>query len=275
MSHDVPVRWHPTVSSTQDVARDALAAGSPAPWAVASDDQRGGRGRLGRAWTTPPGAGLAVTLAHRPTAAPDHRTWYPLAVALGVLGAVGGWLGLPAGEAPGADVLGLKWPNDVHDRAGRKLAGILVETAPDGTLLIGIGLNLRPPVLDADGIEVPGATSLADLGIGELSGPRAAEDLVRAVRRELAPLDDAAGDGGASGVADRYRESCITTGRTVRIETVGPAPDLVGTAVGIDHLGRLQVRDGHGRLTAVSSGDVHHVRPAGPEGETVDERRDA
>lgn len=265
----VAMHWREVAASTQDSARELLAGGAEPPLAVATDDQRGGRGRLGRVWETPPGGGLALTLVHRPTAPVDARTWYPLAVGLGVLAALA--------RSAGVEAAVLKWPNDVQDARGLKLAGILVETAADGSLLIGVGLNLRSPVLGADGEEVPGAVALDALAAADApdQAPSArvlAEDLAAALHEELTALDAAGGDAAASDVAARYRESCITPGRPVRVELVGDADDLVGRAIGIDALGRLLVQAGGGRIVPVATGDVHHVRPRGPEGDTVDDR---
>lgn len=270
----VPLHWLDVAASTQDSARALLADGARPPLAVATDDQRGGRGRLGRVWETPRGGGLALTLVHRPAVPAAQRTWYPLAAALGVLAAVGSWT---AGTTSATeDVVALKWPNDVQDARGRKLAGILVEAAPDGSLLVGVGLNLRGPVVGVDGLPVPGAVALDQLGGGEGRPSRElAGELAHALRTELLRLDVASGDGAASGVADRYRESCITPGRRVRVETVGEVPDLVGQALGIDDLGRLLVRPDEGPTVPVAVGDVHHVRPAGPEGDPVDDRHAA
>jgi BirA family biotin operon repressor/biotin-[acetyl-CoA-carboxylase] ligase len=54
-----------------------------------------------------------------------------------------------------AELFAMKWPNDVL-LAGRKLAGILLETGPGGTLVVGIGVNLAV-VPEAAALE-PGAT---------------------------------------------------------------------------------------------------------------------
>lgn len=256
--------WRERTSSTQDDARELLATGAArAPLAVATDDQRGGRGRLGRAWTTPPGAGLALTVAWKPTTPIERRTWYPLVTGLGVIDALAASTGLTPHGRGGEGGIGLKWPNDVHDSRGRKLAGILVEADPAGRLLIGIGINRAGEVRDADGRPVEGAVTLEQL-IGR--PPQGARELARrvadAVAEQLSLLDAAGGDALVSGQADRYRETCVTTGLAVRVTGIGDREDVVGRAAGIDAAGRLLIEDSSGSTRAVDVGDVHHVRPA-------------
>ena len=57
-----PVVWYDTVSSTNDVADRAAAAGAGHGTVVAADCQESGRGRMGRTWFSPPGAGLYVSV---------------------------------------------------------------------------------------------------------------------------------------------------------------------------------------------------------------------
>ena len=58
--------WYDTVSSTNDVADRAAAAGAGHGTVVAADCQESGRGRMGRTWHSPPGAGLYVSVVLRP-----------------------------------------------------------------------------------------------------------------------------------------------------------------------------------------------------------------
>lgn len=262
-----PVLWRDRLRSTQDEARRLLVEGRPAPFAVATADQRAGRGRLGRAWTAAPGAALAVTCVHRTRLAPERRSWFPLATGLAVLRAV------REAAGPAAEVLGLKWPNDLLDGRGRKLSGILAEAHGPDHVLLGAGVNLRGPVLDLAGQTVPGALALDELGPLRDGGgderaeppaaPALARSLARAVAEELDLLEAADGDAVASGQAARYRETCVTLGGRVRVTLPGAARDLVGVARDVDDCGRLLVTADGGDDRAVAAGDVHHVRPEG------------
>ena len=273
---DPEVLWRDRVGSTQTEARvereRRSAIGQAGPFAVATDDQTGGRGRLGRSWACRPGASLALTVVHPgPDRTAGSLTWAPLVAGLAVVGAVSALLGSDQGssepEMRALPPLGLKWPNDIHDARGRKAGGILVERMADGTLLVGVGLNLRGAVLDVAGAEVPGAVSL---GLG-VDAPRLAETLAAAITLELDLLEVVRGDAVASGQADRYRETCVTLGRAVRVLGVGSSPTVDGVARRIDDHGRLVVEHG-GTESAVDVGDVLHVRPAAATDDPREER---
>jgi BirA family biotin operon repressor/biotin-[acetyl-CoA-carboxylase] ligase len=116
-----PYVWRETCPSTQELAR-----GLPEGGVAACEEQTAGRGRRGRSWTSPPGAGLLFSLSLRPTTPPERLPPLTLVVAEAVADAA--W--------PDAAV---RWPNDVVV-GGHKLAGILAEVR-DGDAVVGIGVN--------------------------------------------------------------------------------------------------------------------------------------
>ncbi|MEE1649556.1 biotin--[acetyl-CoA-carboxylase] ligase [Brachybacterium sp. J144] len=287
------------VASTQDEAVRRLRAGESAPFVLTARAQTAGRGRLGRRFASP-AAGLYLTYAHRTSLPFARRTWIPHLAGLAALAAVDQVCGdSAAGAAAEPVALGLKWPNDLHTTDGRKLGGILVEGHGADHVLIGLGINVRGPVRDADGAEVPGVAWLRGPGGllpaaaapvaegGPLEGPEAdpiaAEALVvqlgralaLALHDELGALESAQGDAGASGLADRYSMTCLTLGRAVRVDPLGadgpseatPAT-LHGTARAIDAHGGLVVDLAGGGRRIVGVGDVRHLRaddPVGPD----------
>jgi BirA family transcriptional regulator, biotin operon repressor / biotin---[acetyl-CoA-carboxylase] ligase len=232
-----------TASTNADVGRMA-AADEPEGAVLVADHQTAGRGRLGRQWETPPGAGIAVSMLLRPLA-PAHRwPWLPLLVGVAVVEALQGY--------PGAETA-LKWPNDVL-LGSAKLAGILVERVdgPAGAAaVVGVGVN----VSDAP----EGAVSLLAAGFLEVS----LDDLLVALLDVFgARYDQWSGEGGdpCPWLAPAYRASCNTLGRKVRAELPGRVP-VVGLAVDVDDDGRLIVRTASGNV-AVGAGEVTHLRLA-------------
>ncbi len=125
---------HSVLPSTSDLCRVRAQAGAAEGLAVLARRQTDGRGTQGRGWAS--GAGnLCLSVLLRPAEPARRAAEWSLLAGVALVEA----LAVPAG-------LALKWPNDVLLH-GRKLAGILVESAaePDGTLawlIIGIGVNL-------------------------------------------------------------------------------------------------------------------------------------
>lgn len=210
--------------------------------------QTGGRGRLGRAWTTPAGS-IPFSVVLEPPLAPQR------AQALTVAAAVGLARGIEAACGLAADI---KWPNDLLWR-GRKLAGILTEARsdPDRILraVVGIGLNANTP---------PGAfppeVGRNAVSLAEAAGaPLDPTGLLRAVLAGLEAAFDAAlapGPAGVAGLLEAYRARCVTLGRAVTVsERAGGAP-WTGTADRVDELGALWVRRADGRTVPVYAGDV-------------------
>ncbi len=133
------VRIHDAVPSVLDIAHELGASGAPHGAIVLAGVQTAGRGRQGRAWSSPAG-GLWLAFLARPDSPPS-----------------GGAMGLRAGlavrqavEAAAAECAPLlKWPNDLIV-AERKAGGVLCEAKWNGTRLgwiaIGIGVNVAGPV---------------------------------------------------------------------------------------------------------------------------------
>jgi BirA family transcriptional regulator, biotin operon repressor / biotin---[acetyl-CoA-carboxylase] ligase len=241
------------VESTGSTNADLLAralAGEPEGAVLAAEEQRAGRGRMGRTWTSPPRAALTFSVLLKPAAPPARRGWLPLLAGVAVATAVSEVTGVRTG---------LKWPNDLLT-ADAKLAGILAEAAGDA-VVVGIGLNVstepaefpatRRGALPATSLRAAGATALDRASLllailGEL------EHWYRAWQR-------ADGDPDRSGLRAEYTRLSATIGRTVRAELPG-GQVLSGPAVGVDSDGRLLVRVSSGSEVAVAAGDVVHLR---------------
>jgi BirA family biotin operon repressor/biotin-[acetyl-CoA-carboxylase] ligase len=148
-----PIYYFERLSSTNDLAKELGARDSPEGTLVVAEGQTGGRGRLGRRWDSPPGAGLYVSLLLRPPLPPTELPQITLTAAVAVVRA----LKRATGVAPG-----IKWPNDLM-LAGKKLGGILTEMETESDrirhLVVGLGLNVNNPAFPAE-LETT-ATSLA------------------------------------------------------------------------------------------------------------------
>jgi len=229
------VRWFDTVGSTNDIAASRAELGEAEGTVIAANEQTSGRGRLGRDWASPPGAGLYVSVILRP----EPPVAALLTIAAGVALAEG--IEAATGLAPA-----VKWPNDLNVGA-RKLAGILAEAGASHVVL-GFGINLMPaaypPAIAAR------ATSLeGELGRAVDRGLVLAECLA-ALAARIAHLQ--AGGSAAVLAAWRHR-AAATLGRPVEWGE-GPSPGR-GIAETIDDTGALLVRTASG-TERIISGEV-------------------
>ncbi len=132
------IRYFDQVDSTQRVAAELAQDGAEHGTVVIAERQSAGRGRLGRAWHSPPGVNLYTTVILRPR--------MPLAE-VPRLSLVAGVAVADAFETITPGQVALKWPNDIWLN-GRKAGGIIAEAVTDASrgllcVLLGIGLNLN------------------------------------------------------------------------------------------------------------------------------------
>ncbi|MGW0505301.1 biotin--[acetyl-CoA-carboxylase] ligase [Micromonospora sp. NPDC003241] len=253
-----------TGSTNADVA-EAARTGEPEGLVVVAERQSAGRGRRGRAWQSPPRAGIATSVLLRPGQAVPDRAWPP-APPSGY-----GWLPLLAGVAlvEAVTLLAeldatLKWPNDLL-LGDAKCAGILAEAVPGPGLddppaiVLGVGLNVT---LRAD--ELPEhptgllATSLQLAGAAATDRDPLLRALLRSVADWYARWRAADGDAAACGLRDAYLAVCGTVGREVRA-FLPDGTEFTGTATGVDLDGRLLVTTATGER-ALAAADVLHLR---------------
>ena len=149
----VDVRRFESIDSTNRYLLEEARAGAREGVVAVADHQTAGRGRLGRSWEAPAGANLLLSVLLRPTIEAGERHLATAAVALAALDAIG------MVDPNAATEVSIKWPNDLVERSGRKLAGVLAESdlvsagAPDDLpppVVVGIGINVNWPATDAD-----------------------------------------------------------------------------------------------------------------------------
>ena len=213
-----------------------------------AEEQSAGRGRRGRAWHSPPGLNLTLSVALRPQLAAGVA--WQLAVAAGLAARAACALHAP---------VELKWPNDLVAADGAKVGGLLVETTIAGdrvtSAVVGIGLNVNWRRADMP-LEIAGsATSLADV-----AGHRI--DRVALLGALLDELDaEVVGLEAGRSPLERYSVACTTLGSDVAVETA--TGRLTGRAVEVDRSGALVLDTAAGRV-ALASGEVVRVRHGAP-----------
>ena len=230
----------PEIDSTNSELMRRARAGRLEPVLLVGERQSAGRGRLGRSWMS--GAQGATSLTFSLGLALAPADWSGLSLAVGV--AVAEQLH-PAVQ--------LKWPNDLWV-GGRKLAGILIETASFGEgsaakryAVMGVGINLAPPA-DA-GLPV------APIGLQELV-PAAQAGAV--LLRLAAPLVQAIQAFESYGFAPF--QARFNARDALRDRAVVLSDGTAGTAHGASEAGALLVHTAVG-MKIVTSSEVS-VRPA-------------
>lgn len=209
-----------------------------------AEAQSAGRGRRGRAWRSPPGSGIYLSLAWR---------FESGLTGLAALSLVAGLAAASVLRELGAAGVGLKWPNDLW--AGEaKLGGILIDIS--GTAegpceaIIGLGLNVDLPAVD--GID-QAWTDLTRLGLYVDRNALAAA-LINRLSIFCERLDRL----GFGDFAALWRQFDLLQGRHVRVESArGVVTE--GRADGVDQQGRLALVN-NAEHCWISQGEVS-VRP--------------
>lgn len=246
----VPVVVASTGSTNADLA---LRCREPEGAVLIAEEQTAGRGRLGRQWDSPAGAGIWMSVLLRP--GPADWTWLPLLAGVAVCEAI-------AAHAGGAVDVGLKWPNDLLVGEA-KAGGILIERHADAAV-VGIGIDVHQAADDLAGYVAAGGTAATSLTAAGLSIDRSAliaQILLRLVAR-YREWAGALGDAHSCGLADAYRGVCRTLGARVRVVLSGDDV-VIGDAVDVTGSGHLVVRT-EDRAVEIAAGDVTRLRPFAP-----------
>lgn len=131
-----------SVTSTNALVRERAAAGAPEGLVILANSQASGRGRLGRAFYSPPDTGLYLSLLlHPQETTPVQAARITTMAALAACQAIE----TVTGKQPQ-----IKWVNDIFID-GKKVCGILtegsfnLETGRLDDVVLGIGFNVYPP----------------------------------------------------------------------------------------------------------------------------------
>ena len=223
--------------------------GGHAGWACLAESQRGGRGRQGRRWHSPPGRNIYLSLLWRYATGPEALAGLSLAVGVATAEVL---------RDAGLAEVGLKWPNDLLCRE-RKLGGVLLESSGESGgscfVVVGIGLNVAMPVTGTEGIDQPWCDLAGELGAATPSRNRLAGLLLD----RLLPLLAGYPDSGLMPWLGQWHTLDALAGREVRL-LIGQR-EVLGRHRGVDRDGALLLEH-DGRVQRYHGGEVS-LRGAG------------
>lgn len=230
--------------STQDLAREMALCGEPDGTAVMALKQTRGRGRAGRAWISPDGKNLALSLLLRPRVPPRDAPLLGFIAAIAVAEAL---------ELQGVERATLKWPNDVLVQ-GKKIAGILSEASIKGSLVefavIGIGLNVNAELTDFPPELRDVLTSL----VLHTGSPCDLPQMANLILERFGTLYGRMSAEGGGMVRALWEGRWANKGESVRWQ------GITGKAEGILDDGSLVLRTDDGLIRHVAAGDVEPAR---------------
>lgn len=232
-----------SVDSTNTYAKTLARQGAPHGTVVLADCQTGGRGRMGRSFSSPKGQGIYCSVILRPKARPEQLMHLTAVMAEAAARAVEESTGLQPQ---------IKWVNDLILN-GKKLCGILTEMELKGTevdfVVVGVGINCKEKKEDFP-VELQDMATSLEMELGQsVDREQVAEALVKQIRLADADLLTNAGSW-----MDGYRDHNITTGRAVQLHRNGEV--RLGFAEDITDTGGLVVHFADGKRETVDSGEV-------------------
>jgi BirA family biotin operon repressor/biotin-[acetyl-CoA-carboxylase] ligase len=245
-----PLRYYPSIGSTNEDAMTWAHEGATEGAVVGADHQTAGRGRWGRTWSSEPGNLVQTSTVLRPN--------LPVLDAGVITTAIGVACARAVEEISGLEV-GLKWPNDVNI-AGKKIAGILVESRVDdrGVITIaiaGVGINANWAIADMPEEIRDRATSISvaigapvdrlELLVAYLHALESVYGLIRTDRRDEIIVEAV------------MRSEILERDVTVRFLD---GSTIEGRASGIDPSGALKLETA-GETKLIHVGEIERLRP--------------
>ena len=243
LNQDYQITFAPSVGSTNTVLRALAEQGAPEGTVVISDEQTGGRGRMGRVFYSPAGSGIYLSLLLRPVNADPRQTVTLTAAAAVAL--------CQAIEAVSENRPQIKWVNDIFLN-GKKVSGILSEAAfglESGApeyVVVGVGINAYTPEggFPPELAEIAGALWERPVPGGK---NRLAAEFVNHFWKLYTACDPAA-------FLEDYRRRSLVVGKDITV--IAGGKETPAHALGIDDSCRLLVRYESGETAALSYGEV-------------------
>ena len=235
-----------TIDSTNSEAERILANGEKEPFAVISNHQSSGRGRLGRKWYSPKTGNINISVGFRPNINLIKLRTFTL------------WQGTYIAELlrsfTANNSISIKWPNDLVVNE-KKLAGMLTEASIDSdqvkTLIFGIGINLNSSTK-----RFPKSLSKTSTSIKDLTeqNQRIHELSAQLIKTILLSYNKCIEGYSEKEIFSKWENLDALYNRNVEVSNGNDK--FKGRAIGIDSEGSLKIKSRNGRIKLVKSGEV-------------------
>lgn len=232
-----------TIDSTNNEAKRLSLNGAKANTVILSEEQSGGKGRLGRSFYSPKGSGVYLSILLHPKVSAEKSILVTTAASVVVCRAV---------EEISEKPCQIKWVNDVYC-GGKKICGILTEAVTNfetgnvESIVLGIGVNFKRKEN-----EFPEEIRhKAGAIFQEHTGGVTRNQLAAAMINRLMHMDHMLETGD---FIEEYKHRSLVLGKEVQL--VSGSENRTATVLDIDETGGLIVRYPDGNQGVIRSGEV-------------------
>lgn len=238
------IRYYNTIDSTNNKAKELGNSGAKEGTVVISEEQTGGRGRLGRTWVSPKFKGIWMSIILRPDIEPMEASKITQIGAAAVCMSINK-LGLKAT---------IKWPNDIVLNK-KKVCGILTEMSGElnkiNYIVMGIGINVNIESEDFPGDIKDIATSIKI----ESGDSVKRKELVSSILNNFENLyEEFINSGTIKESLAICKENSALIGNDVKI--IKRNEEVFARAIGLTEDGELIVEYNDGKVDKIVSGEV-------------------
>lgn len=237
------IQIYKSLESTNKTAKEMAVAGAGHGTVIISDCQTMGRGRYSRSFFSPSG-GLYMSLILRPEVLHfENPTLVTAFAAVSVCEAI---------ESISEKVPKIKWVNDIFID-GKKVCGILTEAVTDfesgglDWVVLGIGINVYTRTEEFPSDLQASATSIyPDKKTKGVRNKLSAEIINRILGFETTPGD--------TEIFEKYKKRLMMLGKEITV--IQNQLEYRATAIDVDSVGHLIVKNKNGEIITLSSGEI-------------------
>ena len=246
LTKDFQLFFYPSIDSTNFEAERLFANGAKPPFAVFTNKQTAGKGRLGRKWHSKTNQNLYCSIMFSPNTQLEKLQSFTLWAGIEVCRSIKALI-------PTVD-LKIKWPNDLYCN-GKKVSGILTEARIDSdrmhTIILGLGLNINSTTKSFPEEIRSIATSLRAETNQSYDMNALSIEIIQATVRAYNKCTMSNNNESLSKAWDAFDYL-----KDKPISLTENGQKVSGLALGINSYGALQIKKNDGKIHTIHSGDV-------------------